>query len=102
MGVRTTGCGAWEIGFSYPLADTLQEHERIYNEHQAVQEALRKEREIKREREAALNEVRRGWYHVEMNITLYVFARHGNDHFANTTFCGTVLADSGRMPTTRR
>ena len=97
VGVRTTGCGAWEIGFTYPLADTLQEHERIYNERQAAREAARKEREreIRREREAALNEVRRGWYHVEMDITLYVFARHGNDHFANTTFCGTVLAESG-------
>ena len=97
MGIRTTGCGAWEIGFSYPLADTLQEHERIYNERQKALEAARKEREreIKREREAALNVRRRGWYHVEIDITLYVFARHGNDHFANTTFCGTVLAESG-------
>ena len=97
VGVRTTGCGAWEIGFTYPLADTLQEHERIYNERQKAREAARKEREheIQREREVALSEVRRGWYHVEMDITLYVFARHGNDHFANTTFCGTVLADSG-------
>ena len=97
VGVRTTGCGAWEIGFSYPLADTLQEHERICNERQKTLEAARKEREreIRREREAVLNVRRRGWYHVEMDITLYVFARHGNDHFANTTFCGTVLAESG-------
>ena len=97
VGVRTTGCGAWEIGFTYPLADTLQEHERIYNERQKAREAARKEREheIQREREVALSEVRRGWYHVEMDITLYVFARHGNDYFANTTFCGTVLAESG-------
>lgn len=97
VGVRTTGCGAWEIGFTYPLADTLQEHERIYNERQKALEAARKEREreIQREREAELNVRRRGWYHVEMDITLYVFARHGNDYFANTTFCGTVLAESG-------
>ena len=24
VGVRTTGCGAWEIGFTYALADTLR------------------------------------------------------------------------------
>lgn len=97
VGVSTKGCGAWEIGFTYAHADTLQEHERICNELHEAEEAARKEREreIKREREAALNVRRRGWYHVEMDITLYVFARHGNDHFANTTFCGTVLADSG-------
>ena len=97
VGVRTTGCGAWEIGFTYPLADTLQEHERIYKERQATREAARKEREheIKREREAALSVRRRGWYHVEMTYTAYVFARHGNDHLTSLTFSGDVIAGSG-------
>ena len=97
VGVRTTGCGAWEIGFTYPLADTLQEHERIYKERQKALEVARKEREreIRREREAELNVRRRGWYHVELTFSVYVYPRHGNDYLVDRTFSGEVLAGSG-------
>ena len=97
VGVRTTGCGAWEIGFTYALADTIQEHERIRNELNEIQEAARKqnEREIKRRRKMALCACCLGWYHVELTYTAYVFARHGNDHLTNLTFSGDVIAGSG-------
>ena len=42
VGLRTTGCGAWEIGFHPALADTLEEHERIYNERREAAKAERK------------------------------------------------------------
>lgn len=97
VGVSTKGCGAWEIGFTYAHADTLQEHERICNELHEAEEAARKEREreIKRQREMELNVRRRGWYYVEMDLELDVSPRHGNDYHANTTFCEYIIAESG-------
>lgn len=97
LGLRTTGCGAWEIGFHPALADTLEEHERIYNEQR---EAARAER--RRQAEAAtqrrlgeLNEQRRGWYHAELTVRAMVFAQQGNDYMTDLTFSGNVIADSG-------
>lgn len=97
LGLRTTGCGAWEIGFHPALADTLEEHERIYNEQR---EAAKQER--KRLAEAAiqrrleeLNEQKRGWYHAELTVRAMVFARKGNDYMTDLTFSGNVIADSG-------
>lgn len=95
--LRTTGCGCWDIIIRPALADTLEEHNRIYNEQReaAKQERLRKAEEYKQRRLAELHEQKRGWYHVELELRLYVFATRGNDYFANTTFTGNIIADSG-------
>lgn len=95
--VRTTGCGAWSISFYNALADTLEEHERIYNEQReaAKQERMRQAEAARQRKLAELNEQKRGWYHVELEIRLMVFANRGNDYFTNTTFTGNIIADSG-------
>jgi len=97
VGLRTTGCGAWEIGFHPALADTLEEHERIYNERREAAKAERKrlaEAAIQG-RLAELNEQRKGWYHAELTIRAMVFAQKGNDYMTDLTFSGNVIADSG-------
>lgn len=97
LGLRTTGCGAWEIGFHPALADTLEEHERIYNEQReaAKAERMRQAEAARQRRTAELSEPRRGWYHVELDLELMVFAIRGNDYIAHTTFEGDIIADSG-------
>lgn len=94
MGVRTTGCGAWEIGFCPALADTVEEHNRIANELKEMQEQKRKEarKEYEQHRLAELNEQRRGWYRVEIDYTISVFT---NGRFAHRIFRGDIIADSG-------
>lgn len=95
--MRTTGCGAWEIVFRPALADTLEEHERIYNEQReaAKAERIRQAEEAKQRRLAELNEQKRGWYHVELMVRLYVFNNHGNDYHEEPTYSCTMIADSG-------
>ena len=97
LGLRTTGCGAWEIGFHPALADTLEEHDRIYNEQReaAKAERMRQAEAAKQRKLSELNEQRRGWYHVELNVRLMVFAQRGNDYFADEIFIGNIIADSG-------
>lgn len=97
MGVRTTGCGAWEIGFSPALADTVEEHNRICNELKEMEEQKRKEarKEYEQRRLAELNEQRRGWYRVEITFTVDVEPIRGNSYFKLLTFEGDMLADSG-------
>lgn len=94
MGVRTTGCGAWEIGFCPALADTVEEHNRIYNELKEMGEQKRKEarKEYEQRRLAELNEQRRGWYRVEIRYTIAILT---NFSFADRTFIGDIIADSG-------
>lgn len=96
-GFRTTGCGAWEIGFHPALADTIEEHERIYNEQReaARKERLRLAEETKQRRMAELMESRKGWYHVELELELMVFATEGNDYVTHSTWKGNTMADSG-------
>lgn len=95
--MRTTGCGAWDISFYPALADTLEEHERIYNEQREAAKAERKrlaEAAIQRRLEE-LNEQKRGWYHAELTVRVMVFAQKGNDYMTDLTFSGNVIADSG-------
>lgn len=95
--MRTTGCGCWDIAFAPALADTLEEHERIYNEQREAAKAERKrlaEAAIQG-RLAELNEQRRGWYHAELTVRAMVFAQKGNDYMTDLTFSGNVIADSG-------
>lgn len=95
--VRTTNCGAWSISFYPALADTIEEHTRIYNEQReaAKQERLRKAEEAKQRRLAELNEQKRGWYHAELEVRVLVFNNQGNDYFTDLTFSGNGIAGSG-------
>lgn len=95
--VRTTGCGCWDIIIRHALADTLEEHERIYNEQREIakQERMHQAEIAKQKRLDELNELKRGWYHVELELCLSVFNSHGNDYRTNMTFSGSVIADSG-------
>ena len=97
VGLRTTGCGAWEIGFHPALADTLEEHECIYNEQReaARQERMRQAEAARQRRLGELYEQRKGWYHTELNVKVMVFAQRGNDYMTDLTFSGNVIADSG-------
>lgn len=97
VGLRTTGCGAWEIGFHPALADTLEKHERIYNEQREVarQERMRQAKAARQRRLAELYEQRKGWYYTELNVKVMVFAQRGNDYFADLTFEGNIIAESG-------
>ena len=97
LSLRTTGCGCWDITFYPALADTLEEHNRIYNEQReaAKQERMRQAEEAKQRRMAELMEQKRGWYHVELELCLSVFNNRGNDYRTQKTFSGYVIADSG-------
>ena len=97
LALRTTGCGCWDITFYPALADTLEEHDRIYNEQReaAKQERLRQSEIAKQRRLEELNEQKRGWYHVELEISLTVFNNRGNDYRTGQTFSGNVIANSG-------
>ena len=95
--LRTTGCGCWDIIIRPALADTLEEHNRIYNEQReaAKQERMRQAEAAKQRRLAELNEQKRGWYHVELELRLSVFNNNGNDYRTEKTFSGNVIANSG-------
>jgi len=97
MGFRTKGSGAWDITFYPALADTLEEHERIYNERReaAKQERMKAIEEARQRRLVELNEPKRGWYHVELELRLYVFANRGNDWIEDADYSCTLIADSG-------
>lgn len=95
--MRTTGCGAWSIVFQPALADTLAEHERIYNEQREVakQERMRQAEAAKQRRLGELYQQRKGWYHVKLGVKVMVFTQQGNDYFADLTFEGNIIADCG-------
>lgn len=95
--IRTTGCGAWWIRFYPAFADTLEEHERIYNERREVakSERMRLAEAARQRRWAELKEYKRGWYHVSMEIRLYVFTDKGNDFMPLMEYSCNVIADSG-------
>lgn len=93
--MRTTNCGAWDISFYPALGDTLAEHSRKYQQlrEAAKRERLRQAEEAKQRRLAELNEQKRGWYHVELELRLLVF--NNNDYRTEKTFSGNVIANSG-------
>lgn len=97
LSVRTTGCGCWDIIVRPALADTLEEHDRIYNEQReaAKQERIRQAEIAKQKRLAELNKQRKGWYHVELELCLSVFNNSGNDYRTDKIFSGNIIADSG-------
>ena len=95
--VKTTGCGAWSIYFRHALADTLEEHNRIQEEREALEAEERKKRHehYVQKRLSELNEQKRGWYHASLEIRLYVFNNHGNDFIRDTEYNCDLIADSG-------
>lgn len=95
--LRTTGCGAWDICFYPAFADTLEEHERIYNERREIakKERMRLAETAKQRRWTELKEYKRGWYHVSMEIRLYVFTDKGNDLRTSMEYSCNIIADSG-------
>ena len=97
LSVRTTGCGCWDIIIRPALADNMDDHERIYNEQReaAKAERMRQAEAYKQKRLAELNEQRRGWYHVSLEIKLYVFRNKGNDYMPVCNYSCTLIADSG-------
>lgn len=97
LSVRTTGCGCWDVIIRPALADTLEEHDRIYNEQReaAKQERIRQSEIAKQKRLAELNEQRRGWYYVELEIRMYLFADKGNDSMPYANYSCKMIADSG-------
>ena len=95
--IATTGCGNTRIYGYKPLADTVEEHDRIVKERD---EAAAKVQQEKREaavqkRLGELYEQRKGWYRVQLDIKLMVFNNHGNDYIADTTFEGDIIATCG-------
>ena len=95
--MRTTGCGAWSIVFQQALADTLEEHLRINHEQReaARQERMRQSEVAKQRRLHELYQQRKGWYHVELMVRLYVFTNHVNDYHDQPIYSCTLIADSG-------
>lgn len=95
--IATTNCGNTRIYGYKPLADTVEEHDRIVKERD---EAAAKVQQEKREaavqkRLGELYEQRKGWYRVQLDIKLMVFNNHGNDYIADTTFEGDIIATCG-------
>lgn len=97
VGLRTKGCGAWDIGFHPALADTLEEHERIYGEQRerAKAERMRQAEAAKQRRLGELYEQKQGWYRVTVEIRMHVFADKGNDFMPFAEYSATLIADSG-------
>lgn len=94
--LATTGCSTTRIMVYPALADTLEEHERIYTERAAVAKAKRiRENEIRLQQiNNELDEQKHGWYGVDLQ---YIQMRL-NSNMESTTcnFEGRVLANSGR------
>lgn len=95
--LRTTGCGCWDIVIRPALADTLEEHERIYNEQRKVAKAMRMAQAaaVKELRLKELNEQKRGWYHASVEVRLYVYNERGNDYCETADYSCYLIADSG-------
>ena len=94
--LATTGCSTTRINIFPALADTLDEHNRIYREkaEEAKAERLREAQERIRKRNEELNEQRPGWYAVSLHFDNYKVGDRGS-YYADTEFSGKIIADSG-------
>lgn len=92
--LRTTNCGANGIDFYPALADTLEEHERIYQERCEAEkrERIAKAEALKQQMLKEWNEPRRGWYSVSVEVS----AHRIDDNMACRwfTFSGHIIANS--------
>ena len=92
--LRTTNCGAKGIDFYPALADTLEEHERIYQERCEAEkrERLAKAEALKQQMLHEWNEPRRGWYSVSVEVSAHRI--DGNMARRWLTFSGHIIANS--------
>ncbi|WP_036882179.1 hypothetical protein [Prevotella disiens] len=95
--IATTGCGNTRIYGYKPLGDTVEEHDKAVA---AKANAMRVKQEDffnkkLEERKIELNAIRKGWYHVELEIRINVLNKIGNDYVADKTFSGDIIAESG-------
>lgn len=92
--LRTTNCGAKGIDFYPALADTLDEHERIYRERCKIEkrDRLAKAEALKQKMLQEWNEQRRGWYSVSVEGT--ALRPDGCCSRCWLTFSGHIIADS--------
>lgn len=95
--ICTTNCRGTEIYGYCPMADTVEEHDRILLEREAKrdQERAEKREAAVQKRLEKLYEQKNGWYRVSLDLRLMVFNNHGNDYMEDTTFTGDIIADSG-------
>ena len=93
--LATTGCSTTRIMVYPALADTLEEHERIYAENaaEAKAERLRDNKIRLQQINARLDEQKHGWYAVNMDYSQMSFSSMDS---VICTFEGKVLAGSGR------
>lgn len=91
--LRTTNCGNKDIRFFEPLGDTIEEHEANYRAKCEAEKAerIRIAEEAKQRLLAEYNEVRRGWYRVEVSISALLVS---NGRRVVRDFVGKVVADS--------
>lgn len=90
--IKTTGCGCFGINYTPALAATLDEHLALVRkaEEDAKAERIRLANEKTAELRKEFNEVRRGWYYVEIDFS----ADTSNGHRVFRTFSGYTIADS--------
>ena len=91
---RTTNCSRYDILIHDALADTLEEHQRLYEEQLAKEksERLAKAEEAKQKMLADWNVIRRGWYYVSVEVTALSMTGAMSRRFL--TFSGHIIADS--------
>lgn len=93
--LATTGCSTTRIKVYPALADTLDEHERIYAEKTAIAKAFRMRENEKRlmRIDAELDVRQHGWYSVEL-----IYKRHivSKGQVKTYIFHGEVIASCGR------
>ena len=95
--LRTKNCGAWGITLYPALADTIEEHERIYKEQckAAREERKRKAAEERDRRMTEMGRERKGWYAVMMTFHCWRWNdRRGEHQWVERQFSGNCIASS--------
>lgn len=97
LDIATTNCRETRIFGYRPLADTIEEHDRLVKERDKAEKRVQQEKReaAEQKRLGELYEQRRGWYDVGLELELMVFNNSGNDYTTATTFTGKIIADSG-------
>lgn len=94
--LATTGCSTTRIKIYKALADTIEEHDRIYLLRLEEEKAKRLEENEQRiqRRLSELHEQKKGWYSVSLNFDRAKFGRSGI-YYTDSDFSGCIVADSG-------
>jgi len=94
--LATTGCSTTRILIYPALADTIEEHDRIYSEkieEEKVQRLAENEQRIQN-RLAELHKEKKGWYSVGLNFDRAKFGRSGI-YYNESDFSACIIASSG-------